>query len=343
MPGLLPIPNPVSGVINAVGDAAADKFKDMIVSLANIVIEGAAWVFGQLIDRINSSTTPDLEAGWYKNGPFAKMLFVATFLTAIMVILGICQGVASGDPGAVLRRVIVQLPGAVLGITVVVGLTVFGLKLTDALSNELLQGTAGPVKDFVKTMTARSAKTAPIGPTPAGVMGLSALVMLLGSLVVWAELLVRSALIYLLVALAPVAIAARVWGVTREISHRVLHYLAGFVLAKLIVALCLSIGLAALSNGHPAGTDAPAPPGMSAAPASPGSGATPQDAQDLGTILMGAALVGLAAFAPFTAIKLMPIAENATHQQGVKGGPGRAMMTGVGIGMAAKGAIGKGG
>ena len=133
--GLVPIPNPVGGVVNAVSEAAADRFEQMIVALANMVIDGAAGVFGQLIDRIMTSTTPDLNAGWYRDGPYAKMLAVATFMTAIMVVLGICQAVASGDPGGVVRRVVVQLPGAVLGIAVLVMVTTFGIALTDALSH----------------------------------------------------------------------------------------------------------------------------------------------------------------------------------------------------------------
>ena len=324
---LLPIPNPVTGVVNAISDGAGDRFKDMVVSLSKMVIEGAAWVFGQLIERINASTTPDLSAGWYKNGPYQKMLGVAVFLTAIMLVLGICHAVASGDPGGVLRRVIVEAPKAVLGITVLVALTKFGLDLTDALSNELMAGSAGPVKQFVKTMTERS--TRELALSPAVVMGLSAFVMLIGSLVIWAELLIRSALIYLLVALAPVAIAARLWTPTKDMSQRVTQYLAGFVVAKLIVALCLSIGLGAINSGSGGDSPAPAAPGTPAASvaAKSDSAPTPQDAEDLGLILMGAALVGLAAFSPFTAIKLMPVAENAAHQQGVKGGPGRAVTT----------------
>ena len=37
--------------------------------------------------------------------------------------------------------------------------------------------------------------------------------------------------------------------------------------------------------------------------------------------------MGLAAFAPFKVISLMPIAENAGMQQGIKAGPGRAVTT----------------
>ena len=38
MPSLLPIPNPVSGVMNAIADGAGDRFKDMIISLSKICL-----------------------------------------------------------------------------------------------------------------------------------------------------------------------------------------------------------------------------------------------------------------------------------------------------------------
>ncbi len=100
-------------------------------------------MFGQLIERINAPTTPDLEAGWFKNGPYAQMLGVAAFLLAIMLVLGVCHAVASGDPGATVRRVVVEAPSAVLGLTVLIMVTTFGIALTDALSAELMAGTAG--------------------------------------------------------------------------------------------------------------------------------------------------------------------------------------------------------
>lgn len=339
---LIPVPNPVTGVMNAISDQAGDRFKDMVISLSKMLIESGAWMFGGVVDRINTSTSPDVHAGWFTNGPLLKMVGVAGFLLAIMAVLGICHAVASGDPGAIARRVLIELPGAVLSMTVLLMVTGFGIALTDALSSELMAGTATPVKEFVKTMT--EASTRDLALNPAVVMGLSALFLLISSMVVWVELVIRSALIYLLVALAPLAIAARVWPVTRAMGARVTQFLAGFILAKLIAALCLSIGLAALANGPGAPPAAPAAPGSpeaafirgtgpspgSPAMTSPGSGpggATAQDAVDIGTILVGVALVGLAAFSPFTAIRLMPIAENASSQQGVKGGPGRAITT----------------
>ncbi len=323
---LIPIPNPVSGIGSAIADQVKDRFDEIVMSIVKAVVGAAASVFQMVVDGINRSTTPDLNASWFADGPLAKMLGVAGFLLAIMVVLGICHAVASGDPGAVVRRVLLELPGAVLSLTLLVTVTTFGIALTDALSAELMEGTAQPVKDFSGRMLGMVGRNFPL--QTGMVFFWSALVLMIAALAVWVELLIRSSLIYLLVALSPLAIAARLWPVTRAMSARVTQYLAGFVLAKLIAALCLSIGLAAMANGGPT-TVASAP----AEPGSPGSAvideAAPsaQDRVDIGTILVGVALVGLAAFAPFKVISLMPIAENAGLQQGIKGSPGRAVTT----------------
>ena len=322
---LIPIPNPVSGVGNAIAGQVKDRFDDMVMSIVKAVVGAAASVFGMVVEGINRSSTPDLDAVWFANGPFAKMVGVAGFLLAIMVVLGICHAVASGDPGAVVRRVLLELPGAVLSLSLLVTVTTFGVGLTDALSAELMEGTAQQVEDFATRMLAIVGRSFPM--QTAMVFGWSALFLLIAALVVWVELLIRSSLIYLLVALSPLAIAARLWPVTRAMSSRVSQYLAGFVLAKLVAALCLSIGLAALANGPGPVPSAPVEPGSPAAAVIDAEAPSAQDRVDIGTILVGVALVGLAAFAPFTAIKLMPIAEHASMQQGVKGSPGRAVTT----------------
>ena len=325
---LIPIPNPVSGIGNAIAGQIADRFEEMMTSVAKWLVGGAAAMFAMAVDAINSSSTPNLNAPWFEFGPYQKMLGVAGFLLAIMLVLGVCHAVASGDPGAVARRVVVEAPGAVLHLTLLLSVTTVGIGLTDALSADLMEGSAGPVKDFSEKLLGIVARDFTM--TTGMVFIWSSIFLLIAALGVWAELLVRSALIYLLVALSPLAIAARVWPATRSMSSRVSQYLAGFVISKLIAAVCLSVGLAALANGGPPPSTAPAAPGTPGAPGGAAMDAeapTAEDRVDIGTILVGVALVGLAAFAPFTAIRLMPVADNASAQQGIKGSPGRAVTT----------------
>ena len=337
---LLPFPNPVDGVSHAVAGAAQTALEDGIIALAKAVIAGMAWVFGLMLKVVASTTTPDLGASWFSgpNGPYTRLATVAVSVLAIMVIFGICQAIVSGDPGGVGRRVLVELPAAVLTMTVLLGIVGFGVAVTDAVSAQVLAGGGDAGKTFLDSMVSLSGHKMTL--MTAMVLGNTAALMLLASVVIWLEMLVRSALIYLLVALAPLAMATRVWPVTRSIAHRVGHYLAGFILAKLVVAVALAIGLAALANFHPGGAGAPAPPGsLGASPTPTGSNApTPADAADLGAMLGGAALLAVGALAPFLVIKLLPIAEHAAGGEGIRSAPTRAATTAVATAVTVKSA-----
>jgi hypothetical protein len=49
----------------------------------------------------------------------------------------------------------------------------------------------------------------------------------------------------------------------------------------------------------------------------------------MGTLLVGAVLLGLAAFSPFLVLKLIPVAESALVAQGISRGPAHAAQTGM--------------
>ena len=131
-------------------------------------------------------------------------------------------------------------------------------------------------------------------------------VFFLGALLVWAELLVRSALVYLLVAFAPLVLAARIWPAARGMFSRLCELGLALIVSKLAVGLALALGAAALAGGDgPNGPDATSG-GMS-----------------LAGLLGGATLMGLAAFTPFVVLRLVPVLETAVVAHGISRSPVR--------------------
>src|ERR671910_551468 len=59
----------------------------------------------------------------------------------------------------------------------------------------------------------------------------------LAGIVLVAELTVRAALVYLVVALAPLVFAARLWPVLQGVAHKLVSLLAALVLSKLVMAV----------------------------------------------------------------------------------------------------------
>ena len=76
------------------------------------------------------------------------------------------------------------------------------------------------------------------------------LIGMLALLMLWIVLFVREALIYLVVALAPMAWATSVWPAIASVRRRVIELLAALVFSKLAIAMALAVGLGALGRAR---------------------------------------------------------------------------------------------
>jgi len=186
----------------------------------------------------------------------------------------------------------------------------FAVKLTDAASADMLGGAGKAGTAWAQNLVAQGTHYESLAVV--SVIGLLGSLMMLACLVVWVELLLRSSLIYLLVALSPLMFALRVWPVTRPIGHKAAHYLAGFIVSKLVVAIALAVGVASLIGASAtADSPAPTPPGVTATAGTPTGGTDGDPAVVLGSLLGGFALLTMAAFTPMLVVRLLPLAEGA--------------------------------
>jgi hypothetical protein len=295
------IPDVVNEVIDSTAGWAWDK-----------VTEGIAdWVLGAVGDLVDgclnflkTSARPNVEAAWFSGtgSPYATVRNLAGVLLLGFVFLAIIQGLIAGDPAGMVRRVAADLPAAVFGMVATVTVVAKLLELTDSLATGVLQQSDGQAMHFLSGF-GLSATTATQGF--AGV--LVGLVAVLAALMLWIELMIRSVLVYLLVALSPLGFAAMVWPATRGVLRRMVELLLAIVVSKLVVCIALSIGVAALSG---AGTTA-----------GPNAGVGDAASQGLGALFVGTAILALAAFSPFLVLRLIPVAEAALVAQGVSRGP----------------------
>ena len=142
------------------------------------------------------------------------------------------------------------------------------------------------------------------------VVGLLSMVLLVGCVVLFVELVLRAGFVYILVCFVPLALAADVWQPMRGTAQRAIRLLGGVILAQPVIALCLAIGGAALGD--------PTTPATSATVvAAAGSGAGADLASTVGVLLTGTAVVVLACFAPFMLLKLFPVGDT-TATSGAK-------------------------
>lgn len=269
--------------------------------------DACARVAQGVLSFLDASSGIDLETGWWA-GERARAVMGSVLALSGTLMVGFCllalvQGILAGDPAAMLRAVLREVPVSVAATAALFGITGLLLRLTDAASAMVLQGAPGDLGHFFSGVGSAQAASA------YGLLGGVVLVVfLLGGLLVWVELLVRSALLYLLLAFAPLTLAARVWPAARGAFRRLCELGLALVVSKFAIALALALGAAALAGGGPRGE----------------AGAVESVGMSLAGLLGGASLMALAAFTPFVVLRLLPIVEAAVVAQGVSRSPVRA-------------------
>lgn len=312
------VPNPISGIGGAVGGvlggaaskAAESAFEFFLRRFVQALANAANKVVTEVTNYLDSSSTVSLHQGWFA-GPRAKditrsvVLFAAALLL-LFLLAAIVQGLARGDIALMVRTAAVEVPMSVLGMAVLTSVTAVLLAITDGVSSMVLATTPESLGRFFQFGQ-------PDAILSLGLFGLILLpLFILGAILVWVELVVRSSLIYLLLAFSPVVLAARVWPVMSGAWHQLCRIGIALIISKFAIALALGLGAAALGGGGPHQGDIGTDAGLT-----------------VGGLVVGASLMLLAAFAPFVVLRLLPVFETALLAQGISRGPVRAAQTGA--------------
>ncbi len=285
--GLLnPVCSGVSGIGSGVAGASASA---VLGAVTGWVVQGASWLLAQIGGVLTSTTSVDLGANWFV-AHYRAMVALAAVVLLPLLLLSVVQAVYRQSAALLVRVVAVQLPLALLLAGVAVQLVQLSLAATDALGSSVSAGVGVDVQKVLQGVATQLLAQAGGGPdsAPAFVVLLGALVVAVSAFVLWLELLVRAAAVYVAVLFLPMALASLVWPAVSHWCRRLVDTLVALVLAKFVIVAILSLAAAALASGT-------------------GSG--------FSSVLGGAALLLLAAATPFTLLRLVPMVEaGAAHQ-----------------------------
>jgi type IV secretion system protein TrbL len=297
---ILPVPCGVPGVCSGSGSitgglssslasAASSAFLDVLKSSLS---DAADWMVGHVIDLVNSTTTVNLTTGWFPTS------LTAMRDIAILVVLPILMAASIGpvlrqDARRLFRVWGVGLPVAVLSALLGMQFVQLALALTDKMCVFVSDGSLQVFSRQFSSMMVSSLET---GAPPIVAMVVSAL-LIFGTLVVWLELVVRTASVYLAAFFMPLALVTFIWPTTAGIAKRTLEILSSLILSKFVIVAGLTLGLSAVN-----------------------SGSSTDDA------VAGAAILLLSGFTPFALLRLAPVVEAAAigHLEGLSRRPVRA-------------------
>jgi hypothetical protein len=208
---------------------------------------------------------------------------IAAVLTLPFLFAAAIQGLVRSDLGLVIRAALGYLPLASLAVFIAAPLTMLLLAVSDQMSAIVSSAAGNQSVGFLDHSSALLGVIATSFSSPF-VLFLVGLLTVAGALVLWMELMIREAAVYVIVLLLPLAFAAFVWPARRIWAIRSVELLVALILSKFAIVAVLSLGGAALDHS----------------------------AHDATGLLAGAVLMVLAAFAPWAMIRVIPLTELAS-------------------------------
>ncbi len=290
--------------------AAAGWAWDTVVGgLTDWIARGVMALMMALWNFMDTASTPSPDAEWFSGAgstPFNIGFQIGVMMAALLVLLGIIRGVVSGSPGAVAKTVCRDLPIAAFAAASTIGISKVAIEVSDGIS------------DYVWAQTRDDAEHALGGlievmmTLNGGNLGFASIVLGVGLILVmmfmWVVLFVRESLIYVVIIYAVAfGFPSMLFAPMRETSKKVLELLVALIIAKPVMVLAMSVGLSALGGVGATGQ--------------PGDAVGDNIAAELGTMIVGLVVFGMAAFMPYLTWKLMPVVAAAAIAQGIASSP----------------------
>ncbi len=282
----------VAGLMSAAAEAVAAWLAKSLVESSQSMLQGL----------LGASTHPRVTAEAFI-GPDGAYHDVASFASLILVgfvALGVAQGVWSGEPGQALLRLMRDVPAAALAILVFPWAADQMITLSDVMSAWMLPSGTYTTAKVVKAIL-------PYAASPGGVIGelLLRQFVFLAIAMIYLELVVRTSLTLVAVALAPLSFMMMTTSAGRAAARKALELVVGVVLIKPGIFLVLRIGIDLTGTAR---------------------GPNPTNGDDWGGIFLGLGIAGTAAFMPWIIWRLIPSMEQAVIAQGLSRAPLRAGM-----------------
>jgi hypothetical protein len=293
------IPDPcqlplVGHVCDAVGGAAttvATAAGDFVMRGVTVwVTDAAVWVTGKVGELVENTTSPDLRASWFE-GQYAAMLAVAGALALLMLMLAVIQSIIRQDVGMLMRAAFGYLPMAFILAGVAIAATGLLVAITDDISSAVVSGLGTNQSANLLQAVGDAYKNALDERSGIPLFGvfLGAIILAVGAFVLWLEMIIRDAAIYICVFFLPLTFVAMIWPATSRWARRLIELLVAIILAKFVIVAILTLATTAIANTN----------------------LVTGDGQTFERMIAGAALLVLAAWSPFALLRMIPMMEVA--------------------------------
>jgi hypothetical protein len=284
------VTNTVAGaaqnVVQTAGDSALRSFTAAVASAGKFFL-------GKVGQLINNTTSPNVvTANWFTS-QYRVMLALAVVIALPILLVSVAQSIVRADGMQAIRSAFIYLPLAAILSAVGPAMVQMLIEVSDWASAALGSNASADAQKFLSdagnALAGLGAGTVNPAAPVFGVL-LGSLIVVLGSLSIWLELLLRAAAIYISVLFLPLALAAMIWPAGWRWCRRLIEFLIAIIFAKVFIVAIINLAAAGLARG--------------------GLG------DKFEGVLAGGALLLMAAFTPIALLKLIPLAEAAVVTAG---------------------------
>ena len=309
-----PFPNPLDLFGDAVGGVAGWAWDKVVQGVYTWFADGLLllmeWVWGVL----DTASTPRLTDSWFTNGLVRPLAGISLAIIVALMLASAVQAGFGGRPELIIDA-FKEGPKAIVATAATVVVMDVLVQGADVLADVAWQAGRADAQSVLDGLARTMGAAGGLATTFLGPLAL--LFGMIGLLMTAVVLLMRSSLLYLVAAFAPIVWSSSVSPIMRGSSRRLVHVVVALVLAKPAIAITLVVGVKLLANAG--------------APTTGGG-----DAAALGTLVSGFACFAIAGLSPWVVFRLLPSVEGAAVSSGIVGGWGRAGMTAVQAGMMVK-------
>jgi hypothetical protein len=314
------VTEPVLGVaghlLDPLKDAAKSLGDGVFKQITTWASDGAIWLLGEVVELTQKTTTPDLLSKGFLRS-YRQMASIATVLAALMLLFAVLESLGRGDGGMLWRVFLVNVPLAAIATSAAYVVVQLLIATCDGFCEVIAHSTASDTRTFFKGAVqalagaggavGTAAGDATVGKELSAVSGaagsvevplfvgfISAFIAAFAAFLVWIELLMRDAAIYVVALFMPMAIAASIWPRWISALRRTAELLIVVVFSKFVIVAIIALAASLLAHAD----------------------------GEVEQILAAGALLLLACFAPFVLFKLVPFAEGAVSSAYSRQGAG---------------------
>lgn len=296
---------------DGVGAIAGWAWDKVIVGIYTWLANGLALLVEWVWSVLDAGSTPRVTQDWFRNELALQVGVIALAVTVALMFASGIQAALLGRPeqiGDAIRHAAWSIIAAALTVTVIDVM----IRVVDEASALVWQSGRADLVSMIEAMVAVATTASALGSTFVGPLCL--LIGFLGLIGLVVSLMMRSALVYMAAALAPLVWSVNVLPSFRGAARKLIHLSVALIVSKLAIVVTLTLAVKLIAN--PAGD--------------PNSQAVINDgAAAVGQLMTGFIAFVVAAVTPVVLYKLMPSVEGAAAGSGIAGGWGRSAAAGL--------------